>query len=428
MTAEAVAEARPPAAGLRRAAGALPLLVVAALLLGTGADIFPDDAIVAAGPVELDLSRLLIIAGFSALLATEGVRLELFRSRLGIPLAILLLVGLVATVRWDTEARYRFLVEGIALFYLTFAVVRARPQARGALLIVAVVALAIPALTGLAQVSQAEATGFYRQGCVPVTQPPPEVPPDSLTRATGTFANPNVLAGHLLLLAPLGALALAFVSPLLELRLAVALAVGLGYLAILFTFSRAAVLVALFAVGVGLAASRLRYRRYLAAVAAALAVAAFSLFASCGSEATASYGRMQEWRDTISVIRDNPLTGVGLGRLGDVLTARNQLSTARHAHNLWLTWGAEAGLAALGAWIWLFAALLWRSFRSARAGESVARAALVALAGFAGFSLADHPANVDRVAVAFWIVAGLAAASSGVREAATPSPSSEGPG
>jgi hypothetical protein len=34
----------------------------------------------------------------------------------------------------------------------------------------------------------------------------------------------------------------------------------------------------------------------------------------------------------------------------------------------------------------------------------------VALVGFFGFSMLDHPANTDRVALAFWIVAGFAAA------------------
>ena len=36
---------------------------------------------------------------------------------------------------------------------------------------------------------------------------------------------------------------------------------------------------------------------------------------------------------------------------------------------------------------------------------------LSSLLGFLGFSMLDHPANTDRVALAFWIVAGFAAAS-----------------
>jgi O-antigen ligase len=111
------------------------------------------------------------------------------------------------------------------------------------------------------------------------------------------------------------------------------------------------------------------------------------------------------------VIRDHPVFGVGLGRLKFVLHARNAASHAEHAHNLWLTWWAEAGTGALIAWIWLAALLLWRSLRGALTGDRAARAALVALLGFFAFSLTDHPAAVDRVALMFWIVAGVAAAT-----------------
>jgi O-antigen ligase len=134
------------------------------------------------------------------------------------------------------------------------------------------------------------------------------------------------------------------------------------------------------------------------------------LAGSCGSDSTASYGRTEEWRQTFNVIRDNPVWGVGLGRLGAVLQAEHPGSTARHAHNLWLTWWAEAGTGAFVAWVWLTLALLWRSLRAALRGSAAARTGLVALVGFFGFSMLDHPANTDRVALAFWIVAGFAAA------------------
>ncbi len=52
---------------MRRAVAELPLLVVALILLSTGADLLPPDAIVDAGAVELDLTRLLILAGLAAL-------------------------------------------------------------------------------------------------------------------------------------------------------------------------------------------------------------------------------------------------------------------------------------------------------------------------------------------------------------------------
>jgi O-antigen ligase len=270
----------------------------------------------------------------------------------------------------------------------------------------------VAALTAVAQVAQGVHTGFYRDGCTPVTLTPAATPPSgSLTRATGTFANPNVLGGYLLLLLPLGALASVYLARVRGMWAPLALGCGFGFLALVFTFSRAAILMSLVAIAVGILVSDLRYRRWLLLVVAVAAAAIGVLAGGCGSDATASYGRAEEWQATLDVIRDNPLWGVGLGRLGAVLQAQDPQSSARHAHNLFLTWWAEAGTGALIAWVWLYALLLWRSLRAALRGSGAARTGLVALLGFLGISMLDHPANTDRVALAFWIVAGFAAAS-----------------
>jgi O-antigen ligase len=390
----------------------LPLLVVGVLLLSTAADILPNDSIIGVGEVQLNLARILLLVGLFALVATQGFRRDLVRTGAALPLLLLLGVGLYTSHKFGTYPRYRFLVEGVAAFYLTFAVVRAREDSRDGIATVALVALAITALTAVAQVAQGVHTGFYRNGCTPLTLTPGMEPPSgSLTRATGTFANPNVLGGYLLLLLPLGALASVYVSRVRGLWAAVALGGGFGFLSLVFTFSRAAVLMSLVAIGLGVLVSDLRHRRWLILVVVLIAVAIGVLAGGCGSDSTAGYGRTEEWRQTLEVIRDNPVWGVGLGRLGFVLHQRNELSTARHAHNLFLTWWAEAGTGALIAWLWLFALLVWRSLRGAlRDGSAAGRAALVAVVGFLGFSMLDHPANTDRVALAFWIVAGFALA------------------
>ena len=389
----------------------VPLLVVGVLLLSTAADILPNDTIVGVGEVQLNLARILVLVALASFVATQGFRLEHWRTGAAVPLLLLLGVAAWTSQKYGTYPRYRFLVEGVAVFYLTFTVVRAREDARGGLALLGVVALSIAALTAIAQVAQGVHTGFYRDGCTPITLTPGMEPPSgSLTRATGTFSNPNVLGGYLLLLLPLGALAAAYVARVRGAWAAVALGGGLGFLALVFTFSRAAVLMSLVAMAVAVLVSDVRYRRWLILVVVLAAVGIAVLAGGCGSDSTATYGRTDEWRQTLEVIRDNPLSGVGLGRLGFVLHERDSLSTARHAHNLFLTWWAEAGTGALIAWVWLFALLLWRSLRGALRGSVPALAALVALLGFFGFSMLDHPANTDRVALAFWIVAGFAAA------------------
>jgi O-Antigen ligase len=391
----------------------LPLLLLGVLLFSTAADILPNDTIVGVGEVQLNLARILVLVGLAAVLIGHGLRLSDWRTGLALPLLLLLGVALYTSHKYGTYPRFRFLVEGVAVFYLTFAVARTRAdEARDGLAFLGLVALSIAALTAVAQVAQDVQTGFYRDGCTPLTLNPGVPPPSgSIPRATGTFSNPNVLGGYLLLLLPIGLMASAYVTRIRGLWAAVALGGGLGFLAIVFTFSRAAVLMSLVAIGLGVLVSDVRYRRWLIVVVVLLAVAIGALAGSCGSDSTASYGRTEEWKATFEVIRDNPVWGIGLGRLGFVLHADNPASTARHAHNLWLTWWAEAGTGAFIAWVWLTLALLWRCLRAALRGSAAARTGLVALVGFFGFSMLDHPANTDRVALAFWIVAGFAAAA-----------------
>jgi O-antigen ligase len=397
---------------LRPRIAELPMLVIGVLLLSTAADILPNGRIVGVGQVDLNLARLLVLVGIVAFVATNGFRWEHWRTGYGLPLLLLLAVALYTSHKFGTYPRYRFLVEGVAVFFLAYAVTRARSDGRDVLATVGLIALSIAALTAVAQVAQDVHTGFYRNGCTPVTLTPAATPPSgALTRATGTFSNPNVLGGYLLLLLPVGALAWAYVARVRGIWPALALGCGFGFLALIFTFSRAAILASLVSIGVGILVSDLRYRRWLLLVVAAGGAAIAVLAGGCGSDATASYGRAEEWQATIDVIRDNPVWGVGLGRLGDVLHAQDPQSTARHAHNLFLTWWAEAGTGALIAWVWLYLQLLWRSLRAALRGSTRARAGLVALLGFLGISMLDHPANTDRVALAFWIVAGFAAAS-----------------
>jgi len=268
---------------LRSRAVDLPVLVIGVLLLSTAADILPNDTIAGVGEVQLNLARLLVLVGLAAFVATQGLRLEHWRTGFALPLLLLLGVSLYASHKFGTYPRYRFLVEGVAAFYLTFAVVRARADGRDALATVGMIALAIAALTAVAQVAQGVHTGFYRDGCTPVTLTPAATPPSgSLTRATGTFSNPNVLGGYLLLLLPVGAMAAAYVTRVRGLWAGLALGCGLGFLALVFTLSRAAVLMSLVAIAVGVLVSDLRYRRWLLLVVAAAAAAIGVLAGGCG--------------------------------------------------------------------------------------------------------------------------------------------------
>src|SRR3954454_9510566 len=103
---------------VRRGLADLPLLVLAVLLASTAADILRPDTIVGVGEVQLNLARILIVVGLAALAYTAGPRALLVRTGVAIPLVVLLAVGLYTSHKWGTYPRYRFLVEGVAGFYL----------------------------------------------------------------------------------------------------------------------------------------------------------------------------------------------------------------------------------------------------------------------------------------------------------------------
>src|SRR5947208_4946673 len=144
---------------LRARVADLPTLVIGVLLLSTAADILPNDTIVGVGEVQLNLARLLVLVAFGAFVAAHGFRSEHWRTGYALPLLLLLAVSLYTSHKYGTYPRYRFLVEGVAVFYFAFAVVRARSDGRDVVAVVGLVALSIAALTAVAQVAQDVHTG-----------------------------------------------------------------------------------------------------------------------------------------------------------------------------------------------------------------------------------------------------------------------------
>ena len=381
------------------------IVAVSALMLGTGVEILPAGGLLSV----FTLGRVLILAGLVALVV-GGARLADFRTALDIPIALLLMAGVVTTFRGGHEvAPLRFLITVVALYYLTVGVWRRHPEARETLPVVALIAIVASAVVGVAQVAQDTPTSFYRDGFSPVVSTVPRG--DLLQRAIGSFDNPNLLATHILLFAPIGALA-ALLAPTRSLRVVAIALVGLAYIGLLLTFSRAGIGAGLLALAVVAHARRPAWRpRILAGAALATALLGLGV-AVTGGDLVGGFGRPEAWSLAARVaVEEQPLTGIGLSRAGDVMNALGDEEIRfRHAHNLWLTWWVEAGPIALFAVLWITAWLLLRGYHEAARGSAVATAALAASVGFFAFSMLDHPANVERIATAFWLVAALMAA------------------
>jgi O-antigen ligase len=401
-----------PPAGLGHAVlEQLPLLAVGAIVLSTGVEVLPAGGIV----WKLTLGRLLVIAALGALIAT-GARTRDFRTGLDAPIALLVLAAIVTTLRHplagvDEAAPLRFLLTVVVFYYVTVALVRRLPGSRLALPMIATFAIVASAVVGVAQVAQGTPTGFYRDGLTPVVSQVPRN--DLLPRADGSFANPNLLATHVLLLAPL-AVAFALTAVAREVKVSLFALAALAYLGLILTFSRAGVGAALLAGAVVAYATRPAWRLRIRQGAIVAVVLILLGIVVTGGDLVGGFGRPEAWKLSVQVWKDNPLTGVGLGRAGDALNAKGGAAISyRHAHNLWLTWLVEAGPVAFAAWIWITAWLLWRGWRAALKKRTLAAASLAGVVGFFAFSMLDHPSNTERIATAFWFIAALIAA--GVR-------------
>lgn len=75
-----------------------------------------------------------------------------------------------------------------------------------------------------------------------------------------------------------------------------------------------------------------------------------------------------------------------------------------------MNWFVEAGVLGLIAITVLTVISLVLAVRAAAAGTPLGAATLVSVVGFLVLCLADHPAAVDRVEIAWWVVLGVAAA------------------
>jgi O-antigen ligase len=396
-------------------------VALAVVVLNTGVEILPGDALISV----LNPLRLVVLTGLVAL-AAGGMRVADVRSPLDLPVGLLLTVAAGVTVLGGHPlAPLRGLLTVVGVFVLAVGVLRRVPGAQWALLCTALLAAVVPATVGLVQAAQGTQTGFARVG---------------FDRAVGTFANPNLLAAYLVLLAPFAVVAIfGWVRSAerppdgsVEGRAAIfVVVIGVLALGLLVTMSRTALLAAVaggLALGLvrwvtGRLSPRLgskvaqkagRHRRegpptvFLMAPVFGL-VGFLALAAVLVARAS---GRAEVWALALHVGLRHAVAGVGLGGAGAALNAINPGRIEKvyyHAHNLWLNWFVEAGIPGLAAITVLTVVSLVLAVRAAATGTPLGAATLVSVVGFLVVCLADHPAAIDRLETAWWVVLGVAA-------------------
>lgn len=190
-------------------------------------------------------------------------------------------------------------------------------------------------------------------------------------RAVGTLENPNMLGEYLILIIPI-AVGMFIGRGEGMRRLQAFLCIGAMGACLIFTWSRGAWLGLIFAAllflfmwhrrSVWVIVAGIASIPFLPYVLPASIVARFTSIGNMGDSST-SY-RVYIWRATINMIKDNFLTGIGIG--GDAwnrvypLYSYLGVEAAPHSHNLYLQIWLELGVAGIVAFL-VFAFLLYQS-------------------------------------------------------------------
>ncbi|MBG0854502.1 O-antigen ligase family protein [Streptomyces spinoverrucosus] len=388
----------------------VPLAALFVVFLDTATDFFPDDPLVGV----VTPTRLALLAGLLAIVVPvrgrHRTRLRDFRTRLDLPIALLLGAVVMTTfLGGHPTAPLRGLLTVIAGYYLVVGLRRTQPESWRAVGLLALVGIAAAGTSAFSQFTNETPTGFCRTGLLT------DISCDSdssavLIRAIGTFANPNLLAAFLVLLLPFVLLASVSVDERTA-RTVIVLIGVVGYGALLTTFSRAGYVAGaaglLVLGGAYWLAPRLadRAQRRITATLGFLALGGAAAAIWAASQAGNSLGvRGQAWNAALDIAVNNPL-GVGLGRSGAVISATAPGERVFvHAHNMWLNWLVETGPLGLLALLSI-TLITWSSAaRAARAKSAIGTVGLASLTGFFMIGMMDHPANLDRIDMLFWLI------------------------
>ena len=303
---------------------------------------------------------------------------------------------------------FRAVVLEPALFYLLVRSTLAREEHRrlawrlaDALVLAAVAA----SLIGLYQ---------YTMGDVVVVE--------GVRRVRGVYGSPNNLGLFLGRVVPILAAVVLFGRSLR--RRAAYLAVGLPIVACLYlTYSRGAWLLGLPAALLFL--GLVRGRRALLISLVALLAIALSLVPLIGTERLAldlqggtAFFRLKLWQSALNMIRDHPLTGVGLDnflyhyRTRYVLPEAWEELNLSHPHNILLDWWTRLGVLGVVALVWLEVAFFKRSWALYRRLDDPDQRALVlglmaSMVDFLGHGLIDNSYFLVDLAFVFCLTLGV---------------------
>ena len=340
------------------------------------------------------------------------------------PILVLIILVILSTIFslhkytsiWSTVLLLNYLV----IYYLIVNTVRTRSQLRQIIYLIIGVA-AFLSVFGLLKWSGTNPFPLWEYT---------DVPQQSI-RVSATFGNANHLAGYMEMALPLtlGFLMTGFSGG----KRIVMISITLLFLAaLILSLSRGGWFGAL--MGLGFMAVALMANRYfknkkliIALCGTFLAVALIVLSTTPVVERIQTlterdpevnmYGRLLGWRGVVKMINDHPLVGSGPGTFATIYTQYQPPGLARrrfYAHNDYLQFIAETGLAAAVVIAWMIIALFRKGFKKLGSPSRLVRGStLGAMAGIIAISVHSFsdfnlhiPANAMLFTVFVAIVAG----------------------
>ena len=146
----------------------------------------------------------------------------------------------------------------------------------------------------------------------------------------------------------------------------------------------------------------------------------FSGLLDFSSGTSTSFFRLQLWQSTLKMLRDHPLTGVGLDQFLYEYRGRYILPDAwqqpdlSHPHNVILNYLVRLGIIGLVAGVWLqiaFWRLAWATQQYLKENDATTRALVAGLMGsmavFIGHGLVDQVYFAIDLALIFFMTLGL---------------------
>jgi O-antigen ligase len=356
------------------------------------------------GPISTTLLELLVLATIALyLLGRRGEgAFRLNRTPYDIPIVLLLIAGAMAVFvppdRWHALGLYRaYFLEPIAIFYVAIDLLRAPGQVRRLLVGLGVGSSIFAALNVVAFfISLIQGTFVLGSPPTALYTSSPEVamylePPFALAAGFVMFADRR--QDRVMALAWM-----AFLAPALALTLSRGAYFAIAVLAV-----------------VAIATSRRRL--WLAAGTAVVVIVLlqvplvsrrfagqFNLFDS----QTTVRGRLSIFTDTLSMLRDHPIFGNGLG--GYHYLFRGTILEI-YPHDVWLTFWVEVGVLGMVAFAIIFFGLLYRGWRAYSRAGGFYRALLWGVSGslvlWGVHGLVDSPYWKNDMSIEFWILATL---------------------